>query len=353
MVFSYTMLYQAWKDTVVQSSEQTNKAKFKYYITPHLMKLLKELETGTFKPRPFRNQHVWIPKERDVQVPAIRDKIVQHAMCDNYLNEALTKPLIKETGACLVGRGTQYSSKILKGQLWNYYKSFGNKFYVLKCDVHSYFASIPHDRLYKVIDRYVEDEQVKDIMKKFIELLPVGLALGLQQSQLLANLFLSGLDHFCKEKLRTKYYGRYMDDFYIISNDRSYLESCWREIEKYLGGIGLSLNPKTCITENKLDFIGFTYSVTNTGEVIQRLCSKKKASKRRHIKKMLRQVSCGELTVESFAEKYNGWRVHALEGDCYKLVSKWDEWVVAEIESLGYHLSFNETRWNLYVKNDT
>lgn len=352
MVFTYSMLEQAWKDTVTQSSEEPNKAKFKYYLVPHLLKLLKELTTDTFKPRPFRNQHIWVPKERDVQVPAIRDKIVQHAICDNYLNEALTKPLIKETGACLVNRGTQYSSKILKSQLWNYYSSYGENFYVLKCDIHNYFASIPHERLYQIIDRYVDDEQVKNIMRSFIELLPIGLALGLQQSQLLANLNLSELDHFCKEKLRAKYYGRYMDDYYIISNDREYLESCWREIENYLDGIGLSLNPKTCIEENKLDFIGFTYSLTKTGKVIQRLNSKKKASKRRHIKKMLRQISDGELTVESFAEKYNSWRVHALEGDCYKLVSKWDKWVISEIRQRGYYLSFKGTRWNLNVKNN-
>ena len=189
-------------------------------------------------------------------------------------------------------------------------------------------------------------------MRSFIELLPVGLGLGLQQSQLLANTFLSELDHFCKEKLHAKYYGRHMDDFYIISNDKEYLECCLGKIEKYLNSINLSLNPKTCIRKNKIDFIGFTYSVTDTGKVIQRLCSDKKHTKRRHINKMLNQVKNGELTAESFSEKYNGWRVHAFEGDCYKLVSKWDKWVITELKSLGYYLSFNKTRWNLNVKDN-
>lgn len=40
--------------------------------------------------------------------------------------------------------------------------------------------------------------------------------IGNQSSQLLAVLCLSPLDHFIKEKLGIKYYGRYMDDFYLM-----------------------------------------------------------------------------------------------------------------------------------------
>lgn len=42
----------------------------------------------------------------------------------------------------------------------------------------------------------------------------VGIPIGNQTSQLFALLYLDGLDHFVKEKLGIKYYGRYMDDFF-------------------------------------------------------------------------------------------------------------------------------------------
>jgi retron-type reverse transcriptase len=334
------MLKQAWRDTVPLNSEEVNKMRFKYNLVRNLIKLLNEWEDGSFQPTKLRTQIVHFPKKRLVQVPAIRDKIVQHAMCDNYLTARLTKPLTKETCACVENRGTLYASRILKNQLRKYYNEFGRNFYVLKCDIKSYFASIPHWRIYELVNRYVDDEYVKTIVFKFVGMLEVGLALGLQQSQLLANLYLSDLDHKCKELLGAKYYGRYMDDFYIISNDRQYLERCLNYIESYVQSIGLTLNPKTAIFSNKLEFVGFTYFLNETGHVVKMVSKSKKRSKRRHIQKMLRQIDEGKLTIEKFVASYQGYRVHALQGDCTTLIHIWDCVVIEELKKRNYYLKF-------------
>jgi hypothetical protein len=42
------------------------------------------------------------------------------------------------------------------------------------------------------------------------------------------------LDKFVKKNLKIKYYGRYVDDFILIHNDKKYLTFCKNEIEKYL-----------------------------------------------------------------------------------------------------------------------
>ena len=44
-----------------------------------------------------------------------------------------------------------------------------------------------------------------------------------------------------------KFYGRYMDDFYLIHEDKEYLRYCWKEIERHVNELGLSLNAKTNI----------------------------------------------------------------------------------------------------------
>lgn len=51
-----------------------------------------------------------------------------------------------------------------------------------------------------------------------------GLPLGYQTSQLLALMYLDEFDHWVKETLHARYYGRYMDDFYIIHEDKAYLK---------------------------------------------------------------------------------------------------------------------------------
>lgn len=54
----------------------------------------------------------------------------------------------------------------------------------------------------------------------------VGLPLGNQISQVFALLYLSGLDRFVTGELGVKYYGRYMDDFYLIVESKQYAKQC-------------------------------------------------------------------------------------------------------------------------------
>ena len=70
----------------------------------------------------------------------------------------------------------------------------------------------------------------------------VGIPIGNQTSQLFALLYLDGLDHFVKEKLGIKYYGRYMDDFFLINHDKAYLQECRKQIEAFVQARGLGLS---------------------------------------------------------------------------------------------------------------
>ena len=48
-------------------------------------------------------------------------------------------------------------------------------------------------------------------------------------SQILAVFYLNDLDHFVKEKLKIKYYVRYMDDFILFHENKNYLKYCLGE----------------------------------------------------------------------------------------------------------------------------
>lgn len=351
MIFTYEQLYKAWKKVVPQNSGKDSHVRLKFQLEQRLTALLFSLERGVFQPAPLTLKAIYIPKKRIAQVPSVMDKIVQHAICDIYLYDVLTKPLIKETSSCLKERGTHYAVDLIKRQLRKHYREHGREFYALKCDIKSYFASIPHDKLWNIIERYVDDEDVKKIMQKYIALSDCGLALGLQQSQLLANLYLSPLDHYCKEYLRADKYNRHMDDFCIISHDRKYLENCLAKIEPFVKCQGLSLNPKTEITHNKINYLGFTFYIDENGKAVQRLLNSKKRTKKRHIRMMMREVASGERTVEKFVSSYMSWRCYALSGDCYKIVAEWDGKIEAFLNSLGYRWKIKGNKVKLYVKD--
>lgn len=351
MIFSYEQLYNGWKDTVPQNSDRESHVRLKYELEHRLTALLIQLEAGTFQPSPLTLKEIYIPKKRTAQVPSVTDKIVQHTICDNYLYDALTKPLIKETSACLKKRGTHYAVNLIKEQLRRYNRLYGKDFFALKCDIKSYFASIPHDKLLLMINRYVEDEDVKAIMLKYIALSDCGLALGLQQSQLLANLYLSPLDHYCKEALHAEFYDRHMDDFCIISSSREYLEACLIKIKSFVESQGLTLNPKTKITHNKIDYLGFTFYIDDNGKAVQRLLNAKKRTKKRHIRMMMREVINGDKTVEDFVNSYMCWRAHVMKGNCYKMIEEWDTKIRIILNMLGYDWKIKGNKVKLYVKN--
>ncbi len=52
-----------------------------------------------------------------------------------------------------------------------------------------------------------------------------GLPIGNLTSQIFANVYMHQFDFFMKHHLRCKYYGRYVDDFFIVHESRAYLES--------------------------------------------------------------------------------------------------------------------------------
>ena len=65
-----------------------------------------------------------------------------------------------------------------------------------------------------------------------MKLIPTGG--GYLTSQLFCNVYLNRLDQYVKRKLTFKYYGRYVDDCYIVSTDKVRLIDAVHEIRQFL-----------------------------------------------------------------------------------------------------------------------
>ena len=174
-----------------------------------------------YVPSKFEVFAVYEPKRRMVHAPAFVDKVVLHALVDNILYDALTKSFIRDSHASQTGKGTDDGLMRLKTHMVDYYRREGHGAdgWVLKGDVRHFFASIDHRKLKRklkaVLDKRGVDPRVYELLCIYIDVMEDGLPLGYQTSQLFALMFLDEFDHIIKEKYRIKYYGRYMDDFYI------------------------------------------------------------------------------------------------------------------------------------------
>ena len=355
MIFDYETLRMAWKDESKGKRNAENQQRYRYNLEENLYDLAERLQNGTFEPSPLRIKQIYFPKRRQAQVPSQEDKIVQHAISDTYAYFPLVAPLVKEASANTRGRGTDYAVDLLEKNLRSFWLKYHRPPVIIKADIHSFFASIMHERVFWMIDKYLDDEDVREIMRRFVNLTQIGLPLGLQQSQLLANLFLSELDHKLKERYGVEFYGRHMDDFYILCESKEKAEAILEFVEKYVTSIGLELNPKTCISYRSFDYLGFHFTMSDTGKIIVRVAKSKMISKRHHLRRLVEQLGKKEITPERLEEAYFGWRQHALKAkNARTQVLNMDDYLDGLLRKIGYRLiiykvPYGKVKWRVLI----
>ena len=79
-----------------------------------------------------------------------------------------------------------------------------------------------------------------------------GIVIGNLSSQLISNIYLDQLDRFVKFELGYKYYGRYVDDFYVIvaENELAHALADVPRINDFLRSIDLTLHPNKRYIQN-------------------------------------------------------------------------------------------------------
>ena len=162
--------------------------------------------------------------------------------------------------------------------------------------------------------------KINDIKK-----LPIykGVPIGNMSSQFIAILYLNELDHFIKEKLKAKYYIRYMDDGIILHKDKEYLKYCLKEIKKIINKYKLNLNSKTQIINinQGFEFLGFKYYVKNN-KIIMKVKNQTKKRFKRKIKKLNILLNNNKITLEDFNQIKSSYLAHLSHGNTKKLVHK-------------------------------
>lgn len=132
----------------------------------------------------------------------------------------------------------------------------------------------------------------------------------------------------CADDTAIKYYGRYMDDFFLIHHDKAYLQECRKQIEAFVQARGLSLNAKTNIFPLKhgVDFLGFHTYLTESGAVIRKVRRRSKNNMKRKLKKLAALHAAGRIEAKTVEQSYQSWRGHAEKGNSYHLIRRTDQY---------------------------
>lgn len=330
VICDFENLYRAYKKAKAGKGFNGSSAKFQIMNLEGLHILKEQLENQTYRMNPYNEFKVYEPKERVIKSCSFKDKVVQHCLCDNVLHPRLESEFIRTNYAGQIGKGTHFGIDCLKEQMLDFYNQHGIDGWILKCDITKFFYQIDHDILKDIVDYYFQDDYTKWLNHLLIDsTYGLGLPLGNQAAQVYALLMLNGLDHFVTGELGISFYGRYMDDFYLIHSNKEYLKWCLVCIKQFVDNLGLSLNGKTQIIpfKNGLLFTGFHHYITKDGKHIRKLNGVNKRRIRKKIRVWAKLVNSDKMSEQKFYEKYNAWKNHAMHGNCIKLCHSMDLYV--------------------------
>ena len=309
-------------------------ARFVIHGNAETIDLEAQIRDGKYMPRKPHTFTLTYPKVRPCSSTHIRDRIVQRSLNDNVIYPAMTKSFIWDNMACQKGKGTTKAMDRIDHLLHRYFINNGqsNAGYVFQYDVQGYYKNMRHCDAAVCFRRHLDEETVANSMKWLQRQYPyaVGYEPGSQMVQILGISMLDPIDHYIKETLRAKIYLRYMDDGFIVSADREYLERCRVEIEKQLAKLGMHLHPKKTVIYRLSDgipILGFTFRLTDTGKVIRIIDPKNVKHERKKLYRMAQLVKSGAMTREKFNECYTSWKAHAKLGNSYKLFQRMDGYV--------------------------
>lgn len=207
---------------------------------------------------PYNVFTIYEPKERRIVSQSIHDKIINNLVSRYILYPSIVPCLISQNVASLKYKGTKEGLRL--ANLYHRKCKKYEKYYILKCDISKFFASIDKNILKSKLSKKIKDKDALNIVFKIIDSEKQGLSIGNMSSQVLAIFYLNDFDHYVKEVLKIKYYVRYQDDFLLFHYNKNYLKFCLAKIKEFLNKENLQLNKKTRLynSNNNFLFLGRT-----------------------------------------------------------------------------------------------
>jgi len=233
---SYDNLFLAYKKAKKHKTTKSYVINFEKNLKENLLLLRSELLLHCYSPRPLVNFTIHDPKTRKISKSDFRDRVVHHALC-NIIEPIFEKSFIYDSYANRIGKGTLKALQRFDFFKRKASKNNTEKCYILKADIQKYFENVDHEILLSIIKKRVSDKRIIWLIRKILANSSSqgrGMPLGNLTSQFFANVYLNYFDWFVKNKLKAKYYIRYVDDFVIFERDKRQLEFCKDEINMFL-----------------------------------------------------------------------------------------------------------------------
>ena len=375
------LLYDGFRASMKDSAWKEEPQRFEINFLSELVSLKQEMETGAYITSPgieFKlNER---GKVRHIHGVRMRDRVVRHVICDEELGPKLRPYLITNNAASQKGKGLSYARKRFERDLHNYWLKYrSNEGYIGLVDISKFYDNIQHEKIrelvypkiseeartlmdevlrtFRIDVSYMTDEEYEGSMERkfnsvqYYETIPKELRtgekflgksvnIGDQVSQDIGVYFPTRIDNYVKIVRSQKWYGRYMDDIYVICRDREELLDILKGISERASELGLFINERKtriCRLSETFRYLQIKYRLSETGKVIRRINPKSVTRERRRIKAYRHLMDRGEMKYEDIEQAVRSWM-----GEYAKLMSRKQ---IKHMKSLYRELFGKELKW--------
>lgn len=294
--FSLEDVFDAYFKCRIRKRNSCNAIEFEADYERKCIDLWQEINSRTYHPSRSIAFVVTKPVRREVFAADFRDRVVHHLIAGR-IEPLFERQFIHDAYSTRKKKGTLYGIQRLEYFIRSCSEDYTKDCYVMKIDIQSFFMSIPKDKLYQKVERFLklryegadlplllyllretvfncpEKNCVRKSDRSEWDGLPPGkslfytdgnrgLPIGNLTSQLLAQFYLDELDHLVTEQWGVKYYGRYVDDMVLVHPLKKHLLEVRSRIARWLEWNGLKLHP------NKMYLQHYTKGVLFIGGMV-------------------------------------------------------------------------------------
>ncbi len=271
-------IYKAYFECRKNKRGSNSAMEFEINYEEKCIELCQRVNDRTYQPAKSIAFIVTKPRYREVFAADFSDRVLHH-FADGKLRPLLEEQFIDKTCNNRVNKGASAFVKYLKNDIIEASANYTQDCFVAKMDIQGFFMSVSKPLLTRRILAFIDErysgtdrEDVKWLVAKIVNDNPekhcilrspsslwnrldknkslfwvnddLGLPIGNLPSQLLTTFYLDEFDHYVTESLGFKHYGRYVDDFYIVHNDKYAILESIHLIREKLKEVGLTLHPR-------------------------------------------------------------------------------------------------------------
>ena len=329
-IYDDALTFSKIRDAYIRTSKRKKKTadtiKFGMYLEDNIIDIYKKLKNETYEVGKYQSFKVKEPKERVIYCLPFYDRVVQQLYVYEYIMPYMIPKFISTSFACIPKRGLHKCIDTLQKYMRSAVKQWKNPYFV-KYDISKFFYTIDRKIMYEIMTKYYKDKKFLRLTKKFIDFVDEneygkdkGLPIGNYTSQYFANIYMNEVDKYIKEKLRIKYYIRFMDDGILIVENKEKAKEILEKIRIFLDEkLKLKLNRKTCYMPVKKGCIYCGYRVYLNYKLIKRANI---VRVKRRIKGWNKSWKKGEYDFNKWKQSFYAWRGYAKHANSYYLIKK-------------------------------